>query len=281
MASVLSAATTRRGPRIGHMIPWSADRAQTPRFHSHGQSHCVRSLSSPDSSNSAQSLHPAGELGRRFVGRPPSHGVALGGRDRTGLPADCYDGLVCTSLRECSWESSLVGDVDVDLDGSLHKALVGVTEHGAAHAVCDIGCTKSVAGAVWCAEAAARMRQYGLRPLMCEDDTRFRGLGDSSRRAHRGWRMPCGIKGRHTVTRGCEIDGSMVMLVSVGQLDEWGAKMNIRANIHDVALPRSDNGHFLVDLCKYDDDPTADPLFREFVIPTESDVAYTAEEHCY
>ena len=73
----------------------------------------------------------------------------------------------------------------------------------------------------------------------------------------------------------------MVMLVSVGQLDEWGAKMNIRANIHDVALPRSDNGHFLVDLCKYDDDPTADPLFREFVIPTESDVAYTAEEHCY
>ncbi len=44
-----------------------------------------------------------------------------------------------------------------------------------------------------------------------------------------------------------------------------------------VALPRSDNGHFLIDLCEYDDDPTKDPLFREF----EKDVVYTAEGHCY
>ncbi len=86
--------------------------------------------------------------------------------------------------------------------------------------MCDIGCTKSVAGAAWYFDAAARVRRYGLKPRSSEDETRFRGLGGSSRQASRGWRMPCGIKGRHAITRGCDIGGPMVTLISVWQLDE-------------------------------------------------------------
>ncbi len=34
-------------------------------------------------------------------------------------------------------------------------------------------------------------------------------------------------------------------------------------------------------LCEYDDEPTKDPLFREFLIEDEKDVVHTAEEHCF
>ncbi len=140
--------------------------------------------------------------------------------------------------------------------------------------ISDIGCTKDVASTNWFKETQNRMKQFGLRPVCVKDDTLFRGLGGSSRRAKQSWKLPVGVFGTHDVMCVAEIDGDMPMLISVWQLASWGAQMDIRRNVHsfealgvhNVAMPRSDGGHFLVDVCAYGEDPASDPLFAEFVM---------------
>ena len=39
-----------------------------------------------------------------------------------------------------------------------------------------------------------------------------------------------------------------------------------KLGVYEVALPRSDGGHFLIDLCEFDHDPRKDPPLSEYVV---------------
>ena len=150
----------------------------------------------------------------------------------------------------------------------------------------DIGCTKSVAGEAWLSNFFARLSELGLQGRMDEDHTMFNGLGGAKRKSTGAWWVPCGICGTNQTMRICSIPGSMPLLISVGQLAEWGTQMDLQANVnnftklgvYEVSLPRSDGGHFLIDLCDFDTDPRKDPRYSQFVITDNVCAALLSEE---
>lgn len=98
--------------------------------------------------------------------------------------------------------------------------------------------------------------------------------------------MPCGIFGTNSTMRIFAIPGSMPLLISVGQLAERGAHMDVRANVHsftalsvwEVPLPRSDGSYFLIDLRDLGPLPSKDPLFTEFFQRDVVSLALLSEE---
>ncbi len=197
--------------------------------------------------------------------------------------AHCYEELLASTrpdvrlptYHDCPQSMSYawalpVAEIHLDMDSALWAEPEDRTGYG----IADIGCTKNVGGTDWFVACAERMRRFGLRPVHLRDETMFRGIGGSSRRAKSGWKLPIGVYGAHDVACMAEIEGEMPMLISVWQLASWGSHMDVKRNVHsfekldvhDVALPRSTGGHFLVDLCQYGEDPASDPLFAEFLV---------------
>ena len=100
------------------------------------------------------------------------------------------------------------------------NALLAETMQGQGYL--DTGCSSSVAGSGWIAAMAQELAARGLEMEKGETNEVFRGLGGATRRAKTRWTFPVGIKGRNSTITVAEVDGDMPLLISIGQMAEWG-----------------------------------------------------------
>ena len=83
-------------------------------------------------------------------------------------------GLVCVAMPAEPVDAAVMS---TSPEG-LHEGCLGLfTNLRGGESVADTGCTRAVAGEAWLKEWAARLEEYGMRPVVTDNTEKFLGLG--------------------------------------------------------------------------------------------------------